>query len=119
MLKRKYYQNTKKIKDLNQFLFEPGDVNVRVTIRKKPDYEGAWREVFRDVIGGGIVNDAKNQYMIRVRTGSGMEIQTADLGVDLIENNFDFFKDEEVVRIDILKFPTEKHNPRTWIIVGL
>ena len=119
MLKRKYYQNKKTIETLNNVLLETGDINVRVTVKKRPDYEGAWREVFRDVIGGGIVNDTQNQYMVRIRTGAGKEIQTAEVGNNIIKNNFDFFKDEDIVRIDLIKFPTELHNPRTWIVVGL
>ena len=117
MLKRKYYEKNQKIKDLYKVLLQPGDVNVRVTVRKKYEEDGAWKEVFRDVIGGGIVHDSKNQYMVRISTDSGKEIQTADLGCDVIRNNFDFFKDEDIVRIDLIKFPTELHNPRTCIVV--
>ena len=77
----------------------------------------SWKEVFRDTIGGGIIHDHTNQYYLEIMTGSGKGIQTADVGEYLIENNFNFIKDEDVVRINLVKFPTEKNTPRSWVII--
>lgn len=117
MLKRNYYAKRKKVQELfDKVLLMPGDFNVRVTVVDKEKVT-SWKEVFRDTIGGGIIHDHTNQYYLEIMTGSGKGIQTADVGEYLIENNFNFIKDEDVVRINLVKFPTEKNTPRSWVII--
>lgn len=122
MLKGNYYAKRKKVQELlNSSLLSIGDFNVRVTVvdKDKLSSECAWKEVFRDTIGGGIIHDSTNQYYLEIRTGNGSCIDTTDIGENIIENNFDLFKNEDIVRISLVKLPTENKSSKlkTWIII--
>lgn len=124
MLKRNYYAKRKKVQELlNSSLLSIGDFNVRVTVVDKSNLtsEGAWKEVFRDSIGGGIINDSTNQYYLEILNGSGKCVQTTDVGNEILNNNFDYIKDEDMVRISLVKLPTENKYSKlkTWIIIRM
>ena len=122
MLKRNYYAKRKKVQELlNSSLLSIGDFNVRVTVVNKNNItsENSWKEVFRDSIGGGIINDNTNEYYLEITTGSEKCIQTTDVGNEILNNNFDYIKDEDIVRISLVKLPTENKSSKlkTWIII--
>jgi hypothetical protein len=120
MLKRNYYAKRKKVQELfDKALLMPGDFNVRVTVVDKENVnsEGSWREIFRDAIGGGIINDSVNYYHTEIMTESYNSIQSTCIGTKIIENNFDYIKNEDVVRINLTKLPKEKNNLKSWIII--
>lgn len=120
MLTGKYYAKRKKVQELfNSSLLGPGDFNVRVTVvdKSKINSENAWKEVFRDAIGGGILHDCINQYYIDLMTGSGKGLQTAYVGYEIINKIFNDIKNEDIIRINLIKFPTDKNNPKSWIVI--
>lgn len=124
MLMRNYYAKRKKVQELiDDSLLRVGDFNVRVTVvdKGKLTSEDAWKEVFRDSIGGGIIHDTVNHYVIKIMTGSGIKIRTIDIGSQILENNFNSIKDEDIVRISLARIPAENKSPKlkTWIVIRL
>ena len=116
MLNRKYCAQNK---NTLEHLLYIGDFNVRVTVVEKEmlESEGSWKEIFRDAIGGGIIHDEKNYYHTEIITRTGNSIQSTCIGTKIIENNFDYIKNEDVVRINLTKLPKEKNNLKSWIII--
>ena len=120
MLNRNYYGKRNKVLELfDKVLLKPNDFNVRVTVvdKESNSSEGCWKETFRDSIGGGIINDSTNQYYIDIITGSGATIQVTDVGTNIIKDNFDCLKNEDLVRINLIKLPKENNNPKSWIFI--
>ena len=116
MLNRKYCA---KNKNTLEDLLYIGDFNVRVTKvdKKNVTSDCSWKEVFRDSIGGGIINDTTNMYYFDIMTGSGACIQSSAVGHELISEIFDFIKNEDLVRINLIKLPSKNNNPRSWIVI--
>ena len=122
MLMRNYYEKRKKkkVEDLiYNSLLRVRDFNVRVTVvdKEKSSSESAWKEVFRDAIGGGIINDNINQYYFEIFTEPYSYIYYVDTGADIINKYFDYFKNKDIVRLDITKLPVENNKPKSWIVI--
>ncbi len=90
--------------------------NVRVTLTEKAE-EGAWIELLRDGIGGGILHNA-NKFAVVVRTPEA-EVKFVSLGCDLIQSCLSVLVKAEIVRFDITPWPiankAQGRKVRSWV----
>lgn len=104
-------------------LMNPGDFNIRVTVVKKltsrftqkSAVDGAWKETFRDSIGGGIIHDSKTYYNVTCTTEKGYK-DFAVTGDKIISEAWKYIVDCDVVRFDLTKMPVDKNNRHSWIV---
>jgi len=104
-------------------LMGTGDFNIRVTVVEKftsryvqkSAADGAWKETFRDAIGGGIIHDSKTYYKVVCRTEDN-SVQFVVTGDNIINECWKHLINVDVARIDLTKLPIENKAPRSWII---
>lgn len=113
---------TRKCEEMLSNLFKKGDFNVRVTIvdsKVREMSNDAWIEVFRDAIGGGIVNNGNVYFDISCKTENSSTIFKCK-GKKIIEACSDLLEGANSARIDLSPFPMPKdqNNHHTWIIVA-
>lgn len=105
-------------------LMNPGDFNIRVTVVKKMTsrftqksaVDGAWKETFRDSIGGGIIHDSNTYYKVVCRTEKGSNEFTVT-GDKIISECWKYIVGCDVVRLDLTKMPVDKNKTHSWIVV--
>lgn len=114
---------TRKCSQIISELLGTGDFNVRLTVVKKFEtrfvqksaVDGAWKETFRDSIGGGIIHDSKTTYKVSCRTENNM-VDFAVTGDKVINECWKYLANVDVARIDLTKFPTENNKTHSWIV---
>ena len=98
-------------------LLREGDFNVRVTVFDHSTHtKGAWIEIIRDSIGGGIVNSTE-RIKAEIIDENGRCIVCGILAGNNIANIIDAYcKDPIGLRITLTKL-SDRSKVRTWIIV--
>lgn len=106
-------------------LFKEGDFNIRATVvaKRKTRYvteeavQNTWREVIRDTLGGGIVNDGLNKYEFTITT-ENEKFEVVELGYFFLDKVFPKIQESNAVRFDIRKKSSlaTSCKLRTWII---
>lgn len=105
-------------------LMNPGDFNIRVTVVKKMTsrftqnsaVDGAWKETFRDCIGGGIIHDPNTYYKVVCRTEKGCQ-ELAVTGDKIISECWKYLIHCDVARLDLTKMPVDKNKAHSWIVI--
>lgn len=105
-------------------LLRVGDYNVRVTVISKPKgryiqkslADGAWKEAFRDSLGGGIINDSKTEYLVICETPD-KKIEFNSKGAEIIDFCWRYLQDVDIARLDLTKLPGNTKKPHSWIIM--
>jgi hypothetical protein len=101
-----------------------GDQNVQVTVVAKYtgrlidvlSYDELWKKAFKNSLGDDIINDAHNIYRFNCTTVKGCK-PFATVGTRIIYECWKYIKDEDVVRIDIIRAPGITDQAKSWIVV--
>jgi len=104
-------------------LIEKGDFNIRVTVGKKASVlaersfvDESWKEIIRKAIGVGITQNTTNTYLVYCNTEhSGLRVVTA--GNQIIDECWNYIKNVNIFRINIIKCPANSHKVHSWIIM--
>lgn len=113
-------ENTKKA--IGKLLAIGDDARVIITKNEttrfvqKSCVENTWKETFRDVIGGEILNDQFNQYEVIFKAGEHYYINVVIAGNKVVDYFWEHIKDEDVFRIDIRKCPVKSNMQKSFII---
>lgn len=105
-------------------LMGTGDFNIRVTIVQKITSrfvqkslaDGAWKETFRDAIGGGIIHDSKNYYKVACRT-EDKSVQFIVTGNNIINECWKHLINVDVARIDLTKVQRDSKEPNAGLVI--
>ena len=104
-------------------LLKQGDFNVRITVAKKmprgakkPHVDESWKEALKESVGGGILFNSTNTYLVTCITENASTNFQAT-GNRILDECWKHIQNVNVFRINIIKHPTNKHNAHSWIIV--
>lgn len=109
--------------DIKEF-FVIGEYNTSVTVvpKQKGRYvqkdlaDKAWRETFRDSLGGGIVHDSKTEYLVSCKTKNGT-INLVAKGNEIVNACWENLCDIDIVRLSLAILPANANKVHSWIIM--